>query len=154
MTRFGLFQCGSLHYAISLLQLQKIVQDSATYLLPGLPLAIAAVLVDEGQIVPLLNFELFFGCGVQPDEITPKYQILVDSEYGKVALPGNANGRIVARKRGILSAASGSDEVWIIGTFNYQNIDYNILDINFLALEMTQNFWLNQTDSRGVRRHP
>lgn len=154
MKRFGLFQLGRFNFAITLLQLRKIVQDAATYPLPRLPQSVSAVLIDEGQLVPLLNLELFFGAEAQTEQMTSGYQVLVESEYGTVALPADLNGKIVAEKRGVIVNEGNSKEAWVVGEFNFQNIDYKILDINFLAIEMTQNFWLNQSDSRGVRRHP
>lgn len=140
MKRFGLFKLGRLHYAIALLQLRKIVQDVATYPLPRLPLSVSVVLIDDGNLIPLLNLELFFGAEAQTETTASEYQVLVESEYGAVALPADLNGRIVSEKRGTSTAVSHSSEAWVVGEFNFQNIDYKILDINFLAIEMTQNF--------------
>jgi chemotaxis signal transduction protein len=154
MKRFGLFQLGRLNYAIALLHLRKIVQDASPYPLPRLPLSVSAVLIDGGNLIPLLNLELFFGAEAQTETKTSGYQVMVESEYGTVALPADLNGRIVTEKRGAIINESNSTEAWVVGEFNFQNIDYKILDINFLAIEITQNFWLNQSDSRGVRRHP
>lgn len=154
MKRFGLFQLGRLNYAIALLQLQKITQDAVTYSLPRLPLSVSAVIIDDGKLIPLLNLDLFFGALIQTESTAAGYQVVVESEYGSVALPADLNGKIVAEKRGTLTTASPADDAWVVGGFIFQNIDYKILDINFLAIEMTQNFRLNQSDSRGVRRHP
>lgn len=49
MNRFGLFQIGALGFAVSLQQIQKILQNSKSYTLPRLPGGVSAVLVDAGQ---------------------------------------------------------------------------------------------------------
>jgi len=140
MKRFGLFQLGRFYFAIPLLQLRKIVQDAAAYPLPHLPQSVSAVLIDEEKLIPLLNLELFCGAKTQPEMMSTGYQVLVETEYGTVALPADLNGKIVAEKRGSIIHESNSKEAWVVGEFNFQNIDYKILDINFLAIEMTQNF--------------
>ncbi|MCW8859499.1 MAG: chemotaxis protein CheW [Deltaproteobacteria bacterium] len=154
MKRFGLFQLGTLDFALSLQQIQKVIQDSKLYQLPRLPLAVAAVLVDNDRLVPLLDLSLLFGGGSTTGTKTLRYQILVESEYGTVALPAELTGKIVAEKKGTLSTEASPKEAWVIGEFDYQNTKYKILDINFLAIEMTQNFWRNKPDTSGARRHP
>lgn len=143
MSRFGLFRTGQLDYAISLLQIQKINQDSKAYILPCLPRAVAAVLVDNDQLIPLLNLGCLFGGVEHSTKQSSGYQILVESEYGVVAIPAELSGKIVTDKQAILSTETGSKEAWIIGELSYQNKKYKILDINFLAIEMTQDSWRN-----------
>lgn len=143
MNRFGLFRAGGLDYAISLMQIQKITQDGKVYSLPRLPRAVLAVLVDNDQLIPLLNLGLLFGEKAYSLKQSSGYQVLVESEYGIVALPADLSGRIVTAKQGTLSIGASAKEAWIIGEFSYQNTKYKILDINFLAIEMTQDFWRN-----------
>jgi len=153
MKRFGVFQVDHLNYAISLQQIKKIIQDAETFLLPRLPRAVSSVLVDEQQLVPVLDLGLLCGAKSITDPTSPTYQVLVESEYGTVALPAALNGKIVTEKKGILSRAAESKMSWMTREFTYQNIKYKILDINFLAVELTQNFWRNQSDTSGARRH-
>ena len=143
MNRFGLFRAGGLDYAISLMQIQKITQDGQVYSLPRLPRAVLAVLVDNDQLIPLLNLGLLFGEKAYGVKQSSGYQVLVESEYGIVALPAESSGKIVTEKQGTLSTGTGAKEAWVIGEFSYQNTKYKILDINFLAIEMTQDFWRN-----------
>lgn len=153
MRRYGIFHLNQLEYAISLTQIRKIVQNARTFLLPRLPRAVSAVLVDEGQLVPVLDLGLLSGQPSVTDEDLCAYQVLVESEYGTIALPAALNGAIVAETKGTLSDSTESKMSWIMNEFIYQNVRYKILDINFLAIEMTQNFWRNQLDTSAARRH-
>jgi len=154
MRRFGLFRIGKLGFAISLLQIQKILQGSKCYILPRLPGAVAAVLVDDGQLVPLLDLGQMLGEDSHWEQPKQSYQVLVESEYGTVALLADLTGRIVAEQKGSLSTITVKEkDCGTIGKFVYQGEEYNILDINFLAIEMTQGFWQNKPDTGGARRH-
>jgi chemotaxis signal transduction protein len=153
MKRFGLFQIGQLDYAISLLQILKILQNSTTYVLPRFPRAVSAVLVDGAQLIPLLDLGQLLGENTQQEKPAPGYQVLVESEYGIVALPADLTGRIVAEPKGELLAVSKEKDVGIVGRFKYQNKRYNILDIDFLVIEIIHGFWQNQPDTGGARRH-
>lgn len=154
MNRYGLFQSGGLNYAIPLLQIRKIVQGGTTYSLPRLPQSVPAVLVDAGELIPLLSLNLLREADGKLEHVQSGYLVLVESEYGAVALPAELNGKIVAEKKGTRTVGSESREAWVSGEFTFQNKQYKILDINFLAIEMTQNFWRDPSDSCGVRRHP
>ena len=153
MKRFGLFQIGQLDYAISLLQILKILQNSTTYVLPRFPRAVSAVLVDGAQLIPLLDLEQLLGENTQQERSAPGYQVLVESEYGTVALPADLTGRIVAEPKGELLAVSKEKDVGIVGRFKYQNKRYIILDIDFLVIEVIHGFWQNPPDTGGARRH-
>ena len=153
MKRFGLFRTGSLGYAVPIEQLRKILQGATTYRLPRLPEPVGAVLVDGGELVPLLNLQgLMAGASVLPDCLPSGYQVLVDSEYGPVALPAEATGRIVPEQKGELAAVAEELDSWVSGEFQYRDEKYKILDIDFLAIEMTQGFWRDQPDTCGTRR--
>lgn len=153
MNRFGLFRIRGAGFAIPLAQILRILEGAEKCQLPRLPGAVTAVLVDEDRLVPLIDL----GCalGVGDDCSTPGgYQILVESEYGVVALVADSSGRIVAEKKGhILPLPVKEQVVGVVGRFSYQNDVYNILDIDFLAIEMTQAYWQNQSDTGGARRH-
>ncbi|MDX2479544.1 MAG: chemotaxis protein CheW [Desulfuromusa sp.] len=154
MRRFGLFKIGKLGFAIPLLQIQKILQGSKSYLLPRLPGAVSAVLVDDGQLIPLLNVGQILGEGSQWEQPGQSYQVFVESEHGTVALPADLTGRIVAEQKGTLSTMTAKEKDFgTLGKFVYHGEEYNILDINFLAIEMTQGFWQNKPDTGGARRH-
>lgn len=154
MRRLGLFRLGELNFAISLLQIQKILQNSKSYTLPRLPEAVSSVLVDDGELVPVLDLEQILGEGEQLELTDQGYQVLVESEYGTVAFPADLTGRIVTEQKGTLSSTTEKEKCFgIVGTFVYQGEEYNILDIDFLAIEMTQGFWQNQPDTGGARRH-
>lgn len=154
MNRFGLFQIGDLGFAISLQQIQKILQNSKSYTLPRLPGGVFAVLVDADQLIPLLDLSQIVGGGTQLEQTTQSYQVLVESEYGTVALPADMTGRIVDEQKGELSTiAPQKIDMGSVGKFIYQNKEYSVLDINYLAIEMTQGVFANPTDTGGARRH-
>jgi chemotaxis signal transduction protein len=139
--RYVIFQVGTLNYAISLQQVQKILQSSTGYILPRLPGAVSAVIVDDGELIPLLDLGLMFG-EKHPKVLASKsYQVLVNLEYGTVALSADSTPRIVSEQKGTLSKGTANEG--ILGTvakFVYLSEEYNVLDINFLAIEMTQGF--------------
>lgn len=154
MKRFGLFRVANFGFAIPLLQIQRILQNSKSYKLPRLPGAVSAVLVDAGQLVPLLDLEQFFGEGKPQERPLPSCQVLVESDYGTVALSADLTGRIVSAQKGEeLPLAAKEKDFGIVDKFVYQSEEYNILDINYLAIEMTQGFWQKQPDTGGARRH-
>ena len=154
MIRFGLFRIGGFGFAVALEKIEKILQNSKNYTLPHLPGAVAAVLVDAGRLVPLLNLSHFIGVEDRLANLMRGYQVLIASEYGTVALPAELTGKIVAEEKGeLLEADEQKNNLGIVGTFIYQNEEYNLLDINFLAIEMTQDFWQNQLNTGGARRH-
>ncbi|SEA54811.1 CheW-like domain-containing protein [Desulfuromusa kysingii] len=155
MKRYGLFRFGTLNYALSLLQIQKIKQGLEAYPLPRLPGAVAAVLVDDDQLVPLLDLSWIQKEDLRHEVTKQGYQVLIDSEYGTVALPAEVTGRIVSEQKGTLSevVTAKEKEFGTVAKFVYQRIEYNILDINFLAIELTQGFWNSRSDTGGARRH-
>ncbi|MCK4503403.1 MAG: chemotaxis protein CheW [Desulfuromonadales bacterium] len=142
MKRFGLFRAGEFAFAVRLEQIQKVLQDAKKFGLPRLPEAVSDVLVDCGQIVPLLNFVHIFGKISCQERLACGYQVLVVSEYGMMALPANMSGQIVNAAKGeILTTTVAENIVGAVGKFLYQSEEFNILDINYLAIEMTQGIW-------------
>ena len=153
MNRFGLFKIGDAGIAIPLAQIQKILQGAQGYQLPRLPGAVVAVLVVAGKLVPLLDFGVFLG-GESQSPAQGGYQVVLDSEYGDFALLADSFGQIVAEQKGQIVALTPKEKMaGITGHFLYQEKKYKILDINFLAIEMTQVYWQNQPDTGGARRH-
>lgn len=153
MVRFGLFSSGLLYYALPVLQVYRILQHSPMYLLPRLPQSVRGVLVNEGRVVPVFDLDrLCRGGGVLHD--AGAYQILVESEYGLLALMADVDCRIVTEQKGTLVSEENNQEGWVCGIFIYAGIEYKILNIDFLAIEATQVTWRDQSDYSGVRRHP
>jgi chemotaxis signal transduction protein len=152
--RYVIFQGGSLNYAISLQQIQKILQGSLGYILPRLPGAVSAVIVDDGKLIPLLDLGRMFGEKHQEVLASQNYQVLVNSEYGTVALSADSTPRIISEQKGTLSKGNANERIWgTVAKFVYLSEEYNVLDINFLAIEMTQGFWQSHSDSGGAGRH-
>lgn len=141
MSRYGLFQIGGFRFAVALEYIKRILQNSETYKLPHLPGVVSAVLVDAGQLVPLLDLSQMFEVESRMKDVILGYQVLVESEYGAVALAADQTGQIVAEQKGELSITAEQETAFgVVGKFIYKNEEYNLLDINFLAVEMTQGF--------------
>lgn len=136
MTRFGLFRFATADYALPLLQLRKIVHQGRGYRLPLLPAAVSEVLVERDLLVPLLNPPSAAGIDLTVIR-NAAYKVLVDSEAGVVAFPADATCGIVAEQKGEVSAGPES-AAGTKGIFKYQGQEYQILDIDFLALRVAQ----------------
>jgi len=153
MNRFGLFRIRNAGFAIPLAQILRILEGAEEYQLPRLPGAVSAVLVDEGRLIPLIDLGGALGVGTDCP-IGCGYQVLVESEHGVIALAADSSGRIVAEKKGqILPLPPKEQVIGVVGRFSYLDDVYNILNIDFLAIEMTQAYWQNQSDTGGARRH-
>jgi chemotaxis signal transduction protein len=140
MNRFGLFQLGSVNYAIPLLQIRKILQNVPTYPLPCLPQAVSAVLVDADRLVPVVRLDRFFA-EAGPDEIAAStHRVVVESNRGCLALPAQVNGRIVPAHKGTVVAKKDEERALVAGGFRFREILYHRLDINVLAETMMQGF--------------
>lgn len=137
MTRYGLFCLGSIRYAVPLLRLRKIVPASQSYLLPRLPAAVAEVLVDEGQLVPLLTLPFLPENGALISR-GAEYRVIAESEGGLVAFSAEITCGIIAESKGELLVSEEQLRPWTIGLFSYKGEEFTILDIDFLAIEMTQ----------------
>ena len=139
MRRYGLFHISSGHYAVALPEIIRIVENGALYRLPRLPGGIAGVLVEGASLVPLLNLSRLFG-GDYEASLNAPCQVLVQISCGEVALPAEQDGRIVSESKGCLADAESGQGAWVRGEFRYGETGYQLLDIEFLAIEMTQGF--------------
>ena len=137
MIRYGLFAFGSFDYAISLQRMRKIVHQFSGYRLPRIPDAVAEILVCDGQLVPLLKLSNSGGIMSSSARLA-EYKVLTESEAGLVAFPADVACGIAAEGKGELSEAEGEPISGVAGIFNYQGQKFKILDIDLLALKMTQ----------------
>jgi chemotaxis signal transduction protein len=136
MIRYGLFRYGSLAYAVPLERLRKIVHQCPGFRLPRLPGAVAELLVDVEQLVPVLKLPAV----LESEELTARtveYKVLAESEAGTVAFPAELTCGIVAEQKGRLQSPDDLP-AGMSGVFNYQEKDFKILDIDTLAIGMTQ----------------
>lgn len=139
MRRYGLFRIASSRYAVAMPQIIRITQDAELFRLPRLPGGVAGVLVDAGSLIPLLNLRGLLVGSCEGAESAP-CQVLVWTECGRVALPAELDGRIVSEHKGRLTGGDTGESAWVSGEFWYQESGYQLLDIEFLAIEMTQGF--------------
>lgn len=137
MSRYGLFTLKSLDYAIPLLQLKRIVREVQSYFLPRLPTDVAAVLVDDGRLVPLLTLSSLFDGDVL-DVRRSEYKVFVESEGGTIAFPAEITRGIVAESKGELLTPEKEKIPGSAGCFKYQEKEFIILDIDFWAIGMTR----------------
>ena len=137
MIRYGLFRFGTFAYAVPLLSLQKIVCQHSGYLLPLLPSAVAGLLVDDGSLVPLLRLLPSAGMS-EMSARSAAYKVLVGSEAGTVALPADVTCGIVAEDKGSLLPAGEEGMAGVVGSFKYQAEEYQILNIDYMAMALTE----------------
>lgn len=137
MIRYGLFRFGLFTYAIPLLRMCKIIHQCSGYRLPRLPAAVAEILVDDGVLVPLIKLPIL----TESEDLsarTVQYKVLADSEAGRVAFPAEVTCGIVAAQKGELLDSDGEQLFGVVGIFKYQENEFKILDIDLLAIGMTQ----------------
>lgn len=135
MGRYGLFSIAEFDYAISLVRLRKVIHHCSGYQLPKLPGAVAEVLIVDGQLIPLMTLG---GMIDSADDLVrgAQYKVLAESEGGIIAFPADQTCGIVAEKKGSMLVSKQPSGV--IGIFKYQGKEFNILDIDFLAIDMAQ----------------
>jgi chemotaxis signal transduction protein len=139
MIRYGLFRFGSLAYAVPLLRMCKILHLQTGHRLPRLPVGVAEILIDDGRLVPVLRLPI--APGAEPDGPSVReaeYKVLVESEAGAVAFSAEVTCGIVAEQKGKLLDPDGEQISEVIGIFKYQGKEFKILDIDLLAIGMTQ----------------
>ncbi len=74
----------------------------------------------------------------EPSARQAEYKIFAESEGGLVAFPAELTSGIVAENKGELLPSSENKIPGIDGFFKYQGKEFKILDINYLAIGMTQ----------------
>ena len=139
MSRFGLFSCGGFDYAIPLARLLCVHQGACSYLLPKLPVAVTGVLVEKGELVPVLSLAELLQLNQSVEE-EAEYQVLVETEAGTIALCAEQSCGIVAEPKG-RQAAVEAQTPGLTGEFHFQDRIFQILDIDYLALGLTQGSW-------------
>jgi len=135
MNRFGLFRCRGTDFAIPLFRLRKILHEQQVFPLPRLPEPVSGVLVDEDRIIPVLDLPVIVvgEKGTAPTE----YMVLTESEYGILAIPADITCGIVTDQKGAISPAAEGDASWLTGQFHFQDKNFQILNIDFLAKMLT-----------------
>lgn len=136
MSRFGLFSIAGLNYAVPLPRLLRIDQQARCFRLPKLPQGVAFILVDGARLIPLLSLQQFSGTGA--GNSAAEYVVLVESEYGTVALPADETRGIVAEQKGQIRYLAESDAAAKAGEFNYRQNTFILLDIDYLTKSLTQ----------------
>nr|WP_303720568.1 chemotaxis protein CheW [Malonomonas rubra] len=137
MIRYGLFCYGSFAYAVPLLSMRKIVHQRRGYLLPMLPKVVAEILVDDGRLVPVVELSQITD-RQEMSACSANYKVLASSVAGTVAFPAEVTCGIVAAQKGQLLPTKGAGMTGITGVFGYQGKEYNILDVDYLAMAMTE----------------
>jgi len=150
MTRLGLFQHQQSDYAVPLARLRTLLHRVPVFPMPRLPGGLHGVLVFSGELVPVLDLGIFWKRGDQPGEI--EYQVLIESEYGTLAIPAQQTCGIVPENKGTITAVERTEPAWLAGRFIYQGRTFRILDIDFLTMGLTQGFWSTEPDTAGSRR--
>ena len=137
MTRFGLFGCCQIDYAVPLLQLCKVVHGKNGFLLPGIEKTVVEVLVDDGRLIPLL-FLPGLSHGDSGVARTAEYKIIVESEAGLIAFSADRTFGVVAENKGEILDSGENGIVGVAGNFKYKGKVFSILDVDFLAIKLTR----------------
>ena len=137
MSRFGLFRAHAVAYAIPLPRLLKVLSGEHCYPLPRLPRTVTGVVVWDEQLIPQLDPDRLLGCSV---EVVGQavYQVLVASDCGILALSADQTCGIVAGESGELVTVTDKANPGITGDFHFQGAVFHILDIDSLAIDLTQ----------------
>jgi len=136
MKRFGLFRCAAIDFAVPLFRLRKILHVQQVFELPRLPGNVSGVLVTEGRIVPVLDLpQVVAGSS---GAAGAEYLVLVESEYGILSFPADTSSGIIAEQKGAVVPTAEEDASWSTGQFLFQDRAFQILDIDFLAIGLTQ----------------
>jgi len=151
VSRFGLFSLQRVDYAVPLARLRKVLHQPRVHLLPRLPRELPRVVVADGGVVPVVD--LLCKAETESQLSAPEYLILVDSECGPLALPADTTCGIVAEQKGTRSVTGEEGSPWWCGSFHYQNKTFQILDIDVLAIGLTQECPVLDPDSEGARRN-
>ncbi len=138
MTRLVLFSLSGKNYALPLEQMVRIGLELRVFSLPRLPFEISGVIVEAGGVVPVLRASIL--TGVENDVPSGKdseYSLIARSEYGTIVLPADRVRQIVAVDRGLVAPLEDS-ESYSSGTFMYKSSTFNIINIDYLVLDMIQ----------------
>ena len=134
MNRFGLFRSQQTYFAIPLARLRKILQGQKVFWLPRLPDAVSGVLVDAGEIIPVVDLVKVIS---DTASAAPQFLVLVEAECGCLAIPVDVNCGIVAEYKGSVVAPAEDSTNWLTGQFLFQDNNYQIIDIDFLTSVLT-----------------
>jgi len=151
MSRFGLFHYRGIDFAIPLEKLRRILHDQRVFLLPRLPEAVFGVLVDNGRLFPVLD--LFLVTAGERGTTRSEYMVLLESEYGVLAIPADQTCGVVSEPKGTAVPADEGAASWLIGHFLLLDKRFQILDIDILASLLARDSSLLKSDTGGARRH-
>ncbi len=135
MNRFGLFHNEESTYAVPLESMSKILQGGTIYRLPLGGEDCLPVLVMADRVVPVTepeNSEKWHCAGADC------YFVIIDSEYGLLALPSDVPGRITAK--GECVPRETDDAPWVVGRYRFQDFVYSILNVDCLAMAMAERY--------------
>lgn len=136
--RLGLFSLQGHGYALSLARLLRVAEGCCVYPLPSVPRGVAGMLVEGGELVPLLGSS-WLCAALSAAPTAARYQILVASEYGTMGLPADTTLGIVAESRGDWQPDAELRPGFLSDRFFYQGVSYRVVNIDALAVSLIRS---------------
>lgn len=140
MKRFGLFSLSDKAFALPLARLVKIVQGVQLFRLPRLPFECVGVIVHRDLLVPVINPAVLLDNRDVVREFSTTYCVIVSTDVGCLALPADQVRQIVSEDKGQLGPVEGQGGQYMSEAFVYRGSSFNIIDIDYLVLDMLQGF--------------
>jgi chemotaxis signal transduction protein len=135
--RLGLFSLQGHSYALALSRLLRVIEAGCVYPLPLVPSGVAGMLLQEHELVPLLGSGWLIASA--PAVPAARYQVVIASEYGAMALPADTTLGIVAESRGNWQPAAESGPGFLSDRFCYQGVSYRVVNIDALAVSLIRS---------------
>lgn len=133
--RLGLFGLLGSGYALSLPRLLRVIEGVCVYSLPLVPPGVAGMLIQGHELVPLLDS----GWLTAATPAAARYQVVVASEYGAMALPADTTLGIVAESRGNWQPEAEARPGFLSDRFCYQGVSYRVVNIDALAASLIRS---------------
>lgn len=136
--RLGLFSLQGNGYAVSLARLLRVVEAGCVYPLPLVPPGVAGMLIQGRELVPLFDSGWLIAVAPAAPPVV-RYQVVVASEYGSMALPADTTLGIVAESRGNRQPEVESRSGFLSESFCYQGVSYRVVNIDALAVSLIRS---------------
>jgi len=134
--RLGLFSFMGAGYALPLARLLRVVEASCVYPLPFVPLGVEGMLIQGAELMPLLGGAWLTRA---KGAAVARFQVVVASEYGVMALPADKTQGIVAESRGNWQPETESRVGFLMNSFCYQEVSYRMVNIDALAVSLIRS---------------
>ena len=134
-------------FALTVEEIQIILQEPRIHSLPLLPPEVAGMLMHGGEAIPLLKSGRLFA-GTADDSRFSPFVVVCSTEFGAAGLPADKVLHIVDRSKGRLADTRDDG---LEPTFEYAQVRYPLLDIGRIFAELS--LWdFRHPPPQGTRR--